>query len=149
VKHSSLQPRRIQELQEKQQLQKALLDDLNQQSAVTVYLFASPQTITTDSTWQGTFDGLIEQWKMKVLTIDECHLFASFGLEFRKEFLDLKDALFSKLAQSPNPIPVLFMTATGVVPVEEVYSALPSPGSKCALNLSSPAFDKMGKNEYL
>jgi hypothetical protein len=97
----------------KKQLQKALVDDLDITTGVTVYLFSSPQTITTDTTWQRTLNYLIENGTIKLLTVDECHLFASFGLEFRKEFLDLDHTLFSKLHRSPHALPVLFMTATG------------------------------------
>jgi hypothetical protein len=97
----------------KRELQNSLLDELDPNSGITVYLFTSPQTITTDTTWQRTFKTLIEDGKFKLLTIDECHLFASFGLEFRKEFLDLDHTLLQNLNNSPNPVPVLFMTATG------------------------------------
>jgi superfamily II DNA helicase RecQ len=94
-------------------LQIQLLEDLDPISGETVFLFASPQTITRDSSWQRVLHKLALCKSLKFVSIDECHLFANFGVEFRKEFVDLKDAFFSKLNNVPHAVPILFMTATG------------------------------------
>ena len=103
----------IKKAKKKRRLQRELIQNLDPSSGITVYLFSSPQTITTDKSWQKCFQKLIELGKMKMVTIDECHLYANFGMEFRGEFVDLKDSLFLLLSSAPNSIPVLFMTATG------------------------------------
>jgi superfamily II DNA helicase RecQ len=96
----------------KQGLVRELLE-MDVESGLTVYLFASPQTITGgDKTWARMTARLIEKQKLKLVAIDECHLFANFGMEFRNEFVKLQEELFSLLAATEESIPVLFMTAT-------------------------------------
>ena len=60
---------------------------------------------------------LITKGVLKLLVIDEAHLFTKFGVYFRSEFAKLEPALFRKPVVSRNgatltKIPILFMTAT-------------------------------------
>jgi len=52
-------------------------------TAATVYLFASPQAIVHNPIWSSTVDALIQKGLLRLLCIDEAHLFAKFGLYFR------------------------------------------------------------------
>jgi hypothetical protein len=108
---------RIKEGNSKKRLQTALLESLDPASGHTVYLFASPQTISNDSTWKATFQSLIKKKLLITLSIDECHLYASFGVEFRREFVALRECLFQHVQQAEYSIPVLFMTGTGSRPM--------------------------------
>ena len=78
-----------------------------------VFLFSSPQKITSNPQWQETLSRCCDNGSLRLLAIDECHLYASHGMEFRAEFGELRKCLFKTLTrQSKIPIPVLFMTAT-------------------------------------
>jgi hypothetical protein len=78
-----------------------------------VFLFASPQTFTNDPSWVETYHQLIAKSNVRFLAIDECHLYANFGIEFRAEFFLLRAAILDKLTQGPDHnIVVLFMTAS-------------------------------------
>ena len=46
------------------------------------------------------------------LTINECHLYVQFGLEFRSEFVLLQSVLLGPMLALEKPVPVLFQTAT-------------------------------------
>ena len=78
-----------------------------------VFLFTSPQKITTNPPWQETISRCCHNGTLRLIGIDECHLYASHGMEFRAEFGALRKCLFKIVTrQSKIPIPVLFMTAT-------------------------------------
>jgi hypothetical protein len=94
-------------------LQRALIDSLHPDNGHTVYIFSSPQTITRDSSWKKTILKLIDKQLLSSVTIDECHLFANFGVEFRSEFLELEESLFNPLQKADYNVPVLFMTGSG------------------------------------
>jgi hypothetical protein len=86
-------------------------------STAAVYLFSSPQAITRNEIWKKMIHVLLKKRLLRLVCVDEIHLFARFGMYFRSEFLELKDVLFSKLINTHVPkfttiIPVLFMTAT-------------------------------------
>jgi superfamily II DNA helicase RecQ len=82
----------------------------------TVYLFSSPQAIVKNDIWCGLVDYLIDQGQLSMVCVDELHLFAHFGMTFRKEFQQLDKKLFAKLrvgdSRVRTKVPILFMTAT-------------------------------------
>jgi superfamily II DNA helicase RecQ len=75
----------------------------------TIILFTSPQTLQSE-TWLPLIKALIKPKILRMVCIDEVHLFVSHGLFFRQEFFELKRNFFDHLAVMN--IPVLFMTAT-------------------------------------
>ena len=85
----------------------------DESSTTTVSLFTSPQKITTDPDWQKTIATCCQNGTLRLLAVDESHLYACHGMEFREEFGHLRRCLF-RIAEkhSKHPIPVLFMTAT-------------------------------------
>ena len=76
-------------------------------------LFASPETLLK-ATWNSFIDQCILQSYLKIVCIDEIHLFVEFGLGFRYEYLQLKEKLFNKLVETNETlkIPIILMTAT-------------------------------------
>ena len=85
----------------------------NQSNKKRVLLFSSPQKIANDRSWQRTLTKCASKGALRFVAIDECHLYAGHGVEFRQEFGELKAAFLDKLeTHSPIPIPILFMTAT-------------------------------------
>ena len=86
--------------------------ELSEDTDAIIYLFSSPQKLNDKSGWGSTVNKLISTNKLRLLAVDECHLFANFGMEFQLEFYKLRDSLFSKLSFSDWNIPLLFMTAT-------------------------------------
>jgi len=83
----------------------------------TIMLFSSPQKIVNDKTWMGFLKKLIENGLLRLVCVDEVHLFVHYGLSFRTEFAMLSSTLFRHLiidrgAGYKTKIPVLFMTAT-------------------------------------
>ena len=79
----------------------------------TISLFTSPQKITTDPEWQKTIATCCSNGTLRLIAVDECHLYAAHGMEFREEFAHLRECFF-RIAEksSKHSIPVLFMTAT-------------------------------------
>ena len=78
-----------------------------------VSLFSSPQKITKDPHWQQTIAACCMNGTLRLLAVDECHLYAAHGIEFREEFGELRKFLFRLVEKRIQyPIPVLFMTAT-------------------------------------
>jgi hypothetical protein len=75
----------------------------------TTFIFSSPQKLVQNLRWQKTFKTLFDRHLLRLVAVDECHLFCDFGLSFRSEFFALKSILFDHLS---GVIPVLFMTAT-------------------------------------
>ena len=57
-----------------------------------VLLFASPQALQLPH-WQTMIKRIITQKTLKLVAVDEVHLYSYFGLTFRQEFLRLKDSL--------------------------------------------------------
>jgi superfamily II DNA helicase RecQ len=104
----------------------ATLSSLSSTTNCTFYLFASPECLIKQP-WQRLIDTLIHNEVLKFVCFDEVHLFVSFGISFRPNFIRLKELLFEKLRlrgtapiqQRENTgqsttlkIPILFMTAT-------------------------------------
>ena len=89
------------------------LESLSSDSRIRVTLFTSPQKLTKDTSWQKTLQTCFRRGSIRFIAVDECHLYASHGLEFRQEFGDLKEILFNMAKRNTTiPIPILFMTAT-------------------------------------
>ena len=85
----------------------------NKTSKKRVFLFTSPQKLTRDPLWQQTISICCRNGTLRSVAIDECHLYASHGMEFRREFGELRKCLFHLMEkQLTAPIPILFMTAT-------------------------------------
>ena len=59
-----------------------------------VSLFSSPQKITKDPHWQQTIASCCMNGTLRLLAVDECHLYAAHGMEFREEFGELRKFLF-------------------------------------------------------
>jgi superfamily II DNA or RNA helicase len=82
--------------------------------SLSIFLFTSPEALLKD-VWLSFFKTSLSQQHIKLLCIDEVHLFVDFGLTFRKNFLLLKEKIF-KLVTTNNDsclkIPILYMTAT-------------------------------------
>ena len=57
---------------------------------------------------------LLEKQLLRLLCIDEVHLFVEFGITFRKTFIRMKESVFDKLKSNDDylHVPILFMTAT-------------------------------------
>ena len=59
---------------------------------------------------------LITNKVMRLLVVDEVHLFVEFGMSFRKSICDLKKVLFDQLwkdkYQIKLSVPIIFMSAT-------------------------------------
>ena len=73
--------------------------------------------------WKTVVIGLINRRVLKLVCVDEIHLFVMFGLTFRKEFTLLKASFFRHLIDNSNTVdntngcyclkvPLLLMTAT-------------------------------------
>jgi ATP-dependent DNA helicase RecQ len=80
----------------------------------TVFIFSSPQAIVKNKVWCELIDFLITNQRLSMVCVDEVHLFAHFGMTFRKEFKDLDKKLFRKLrvgtSRTVTKVPILFMT---------------------------------------
>ncbi len=86
-----------------------------------VLLFASPQAIVHSDQWQSAIQTLLKRGRLRFIAVDECHLFAKFGLNIRDAFVLLNNVLWkyvrepSSRRQYYSKVPLLFMTATGMV----------------------------------
>jgi superfamily II DNA helicase RecQ len=75
------------------------LRSMNGDTENTVFLFSSPQAITSEkSKFRPVLYELIAKKVLRLICIDEVHLFARFGLHFRDEFPALKECLFEKVS---------------------------------------------------
>ncbi len=89
----------------------------------TVLLFASPQAIVQSGSWQSAIKDLLQRRRLRLIAVDECHLFAKFGLNFCNKFAMLNDVLWKHVRETTSrgqyysKVPLLFMTATGTVPM--------------------------------
>ena len=73
----------------------------------TVMLYSSPQFLT--ERFPSFIKLLLQSFRIRMIVVDEIHLFAQFGRSFRSEFNDLKTKLFLKV---PKKTIMLFLTAT-------------------------------------
>ena len=95
----------------------------------TIMIFSSPQKIVNDKIWMGFLKKIIENGLLRLVCIDEVHLFVHYGLSFRREFAMLSSTLFRHLINDNGlgyrtKIPVLFMTATCTRRIFEQMQAL-------------------------
>jgi hypothetical protein len=88
-------------------------------SSVTVFLFSSPQKLLSRE-WSRCLEALVKRGSVPLtVCIDECHLYAQFGAEFRAEFHAMKGCLFGPIIQYRPTTPILFLTATASTTVLE------------------------------
>ncbi len=104
--------------------QKPIVDDLlkiKTDTKQTIFLFSSPQAIVNSPLYQKLIATIIEKKLLRLVTVDEIHLYTSFGLSFRQEFVELTKYLFEKLRLNSynstaivadTKVPILWMTAT-------------------------------------
>ena len=83
----------------------------------TIMIFSSPQKIVNDKAWLGLLTKLIDTGLLRLVCVDEVHLFVHYGLSFRIDFALISTTLFHHLITDKGvgykmKIPVLFMTAT-------------------------------------
>jgi len=90
----------------------AMLRTIKPNGRQTIFLFSSPQKLTASTSWQKLIHDLVLFNSLSLVACDECHLFASQGMEFREEFSKLKQVLFDVIKKGVSCIPVLFITAT-------------------------------------
>jgi hypothetical protein len=91
----------------------SLLSTLENNPSDTIFLFSSPQKIANSTEWTKCFHLLIQRPHVPFsIFLDECHLYASMGIEFRKEFGVLKEALFDFITIYRPSTPIVHMTAT-------------------------------------
>ena len=99
------------------------LSGLGAHSNITLFIYSSPEYLIREH-WRTVFHGLINRKVLKLVCVDEVHLFVMFGVTFRKEFTLLKESFFQHLIATTTAeegsnnngiylkIPLLFMTAT-------------------------------------
>ena len=90
-----------------QRIRQQLLS-LDDDTSLSIFLFCSPQKITKDPMWSLAIEQLVARGIVCLVAVDECHLFANFGIEFCAECYHLKEHLFSKLHLAPINIPIVF-----------------------------------------
>jgi superfamily II DNA helicase RecQ len=104
---------------------------LNDDTAMTVFLFASPQAILKKE-WDSVLGKLARRKLIRLICLDEVHLYVNFGLTFRHDFLKLKNTLFEWVRTQPLShgsnsllrIPLLLMTATWNLELELIFSLM-------------------------
>ena len=72
------------------------LSGLGAHSNITLFIYSSPECLIREP-WQTVFRGLINMKVLKLVCVDEVHLFVMFGVTFRKEFTLLKESFFQHL----------------------------------------------------
>jgi len=121
-----------------------------------IILFASPQAIAENKTWRETIDRTIERRTLRLVCVDEVHLFCSFGFGFRSEVYSLKGCLFSKLVAPNSPsiaegtvtvCPILAMTATATKDTVEQFSLLTGIKVDTSSNVFWPTGPNMCRRE--
>ena len=95
-------------------LEKTLLN-VDDSTTANIFLFVSPETLLKDQ-WIKLLMKLISNKVMRLLVVDEVHLFVEFGMSFRKSICDLKKVLFDQLwkdkLQIKLSVPIIFMSTT-------------------------------------
>jgi hypothetical protein len=114
----------------------------------TVFIFSSPQAIVKNKVWCELIDYLIANDFLSMVCVDEVHLFAHFGMTFRKEFKDLDRKLFRKLrvgtSRTVTKVPILFMTATCTEAIVERVEAMSGLKFDRDTNVFWPSPEDMG-----
>jgi superfamily II DNA helicase RecQ len=90
--------------------------DLEENTQTSIFLFSSPQAIVGERTpWKGTLLDLHRRRLLRLVVIDELHLYLQFGVSLRSEFKQLTNMLLNVLFPSSDlqshPC-LLVMTAT-------------------------------------
>ena len=78
----------------------------------TVYLFVSPQTLSSSSLWWKHLMKLSNAGLMALVCIDEAHEVAQSGRSFRPEFVEAVKCLNILVDASSRPLPRIIMSAT-------------------------------------
>jgi superfamily II DNA helicase RecQ len=77
-----------------------IISSLTKDTMQTVFIFSSPQAITKSPTFQVMIENIINNQSLRLVCIDEIHLFVHFGLTFHSEFIELRPVLlFDKLCR--------------------------------------------------
>ena len=103
------------------------LASLTKTTNITIFLYTSPECLLREP-WKSLVVGLINRQVLKLVCVDEVHLFVMFGVTFRKEFTLLKSTFFKYLIDDSGTnnlnsngslplasylkVPLLLMTAT-------------------------------------
>ena len=82
-----------------------LLSNLQENTPVTIFLFASQQILVEHKEVEGVINDLLKNKLLQLVAYDEIHLFSEFGRVFWKEFSLLLNVI-------DTPIRQLLMTAT-------------------------------------
>jgi superfamily II DNA helicase RecQ len=64
---------------------------------VAISLFVSPQAVKRETWIRNLFDAMIKSSLLRLVCLDEIHIFLEHALNFRDAFSDLKTSLFNKL----------------------------------------------------
>ena len=94
----------------------SVIEDLAPSGTKSVHLFSSPQALFQPA-GRRLLDLLFQRKILRLIAIDEIHLFVHFALSFRSKFKALRPVLFDRVRATPSSRPtlvlsVLFMTAT-------------------------------------
>ena len=93
----------------------------------TVIFFSSPQAITSRPYWRDFFRDISRSGLLRLVCVDEVHLFVHYALSFRKAFALLSKVLFKHLKTEDKyctKVTILFMTATCTVEIFEQVQSL-------------------------
>jgi hypothetical protein len=105
---------------DQQKLCRSIRNNMHKESTTAIILFTSPETIARP-VWLELIKYLIEKKILKMICIDEVHLFVEFGVTFRPSFCELKQKLFSLIIDNSNDQP----TSTSI-PTSSSMSTLSS-----------------------
>ena len=75
---------------------KTKLLQMKKNSNSTIFLYSSPECLMRQP-WRSLMVSLIRNGVLKLVCIDEIHLYVMFGVTFRKEFVNLRDTFFKHL----------------------------------------------------
>jgi hypothetical protein len=118
-----------------------------------IILFSSPQAIVENKVWCDMVAKLIDNGILRLVCVDEVHLFCSFGLSIRGEIAALKPCLFSKLVvpsddgSTTTVCPVLVMTATATKNTVEQFTKLTGLAISTDSNVFWPIGPDMSRRE--
>jgi superfamily II DNA helicase RecQ len=132
------------------QKEKTLITDIESLSSSTskktLLLFSSPQRLVSSKSWTECLSYMISNSLLKMVCVDEVHLYVMHGLHFRPQFFQLKDILFDKM--KTYPIPVVFMTATATEEMIQNVKRL-SGLSISRSNTNWPCYDGIQRRDVL
>ena len=137
----------IKKVKTKKSVANALLQ-LKEDTSTTVFLFVSPQAVLSRE-WQPVMERLTERKLVRLFCLDEVHLYVSFGLTFRHDFVKLKEVLFKWIryhslkdgSNSVLKVPVLLMTATWDLELARIFELMTGVHPKQELFIWASAKD--------